>query len=296
MRRRLFPLKPLFLVLAFGLQLASAPPVAAAPPLETLLRACLGGYYEQLTYSRQTGEIEEDLRLAEQNLRRHNGLEERGPYAEALAIVKDRQAALLNRNAKRLGNYYVIPSRYAGEHISIPERELAERPYLSLRDRFEVRYFTEAESRAHRLEVKNGRFVDSSGRPFDTRRAPSPPAARTARALIVMDEKGTFYATLDHEIGRIHHSSLLAGRPVAFAGEAGFEDGVLTFLNDHSGHYMPDRMFTGQAIDRLKKLGIDVSRVRLQIHAEERLHRGRRTRLRELRIDPWSPEIPGGGP
>ena len=81
----------------------------------------------------------------------------------------------------------------------------------------------------------------------------------TGRAIFVMDEAGNIYASKVQEVGRFHHSSLLAGKPVAAAGELEIENGVLKTLSDKSGHYQPTREFTQQAIDSLRRQGADMS-------------------------------------
>jgi len=56
-----------------------------------------------------------------------------------------------------------------------------------------------------------------------------------------MDADGTFYASMEQAVGEFHHSSLVAGDPVAAAGELDVGQGVLEALSDKSGHYRPAR-------------------------------------------------------
>lgn len=72
-----------------------------------------------------------------------------------------------------------------------------------------------------------------------------------------MDRHGDLYASNNHEVGKFHHSSFLAGGPVAGAGELNVVDGRLKFVSDQSGHYKPDPEYLQQVVDNLKKAGID---------------------------------------
>ena len=127
-----------------------------------------------------------------------------------------------------------------------------------------VLYLADSEREAYRLHIVNGLIYDSQGNLFDTADASSLHTDRP-RAIFVMDDDGNFYASKSHSAGEFHHSSLIAGRPVAAAGEMEVQEGRLVALSDRSGHYRPRRAFTGQAIDRLKKNGVDFFSVRLDI-------------------------------
>ncbi len=56
----------------------------------------------------------------------------------------------------------------------------------------------------------------------------------------------------------LHHTSFLAGAPVACAGRLKVKDGVLEKVDNNSGHYAPPRPLLLQAIARLAELGVDV--------------------------------------
>lgn len=63
------------------------------------------------------------------------------------------------------------------------------------------------------------------------------------------------------------HSSFLAGDPVAAAGELTVAEGRITLISDNSGHYRPPRRYTFQLIDRLKRQGIDVDDIAVEMRA-----------------------------
>lgn len=120
-----------------------------------------------------------------------------------------------------------------------------------------VRYLNEAERAEHKLSISNGKVYDSKGNLFDT----SARADGSGIAIFVMDEHGNLYASKYHKSGDFAHSSFLAGKPVAAAGEIEVRKGVLTAVSDRSGHYKPPSEFLDQAMKRLAEDGIDMSGV-----------------------------------
>jgi hypothetical protein len=127
-----------------------------------------------------------------------------------------------------------------------------------------VQYLSATERASYALTVKDGRIEDVDGNPFDTQDAESLHSA-SGRAIFVLDAGGNLYAEKDHVMGQFHHSSFLAGGPVAAAGELEVRNGTLTLLSDKSGHYRPQRSYTDQAIDRLAQNGVDFQQVTLDL-------------------------------
>jgi len=110
-----------------------------------------------------------------------------------------------------------------------------------------------------RLFVKNGLLhLVEDGLPFDTRDAKTWWSGH-GRAMFVMDEHGNLYASLEQDVGRLHHSSFLGGKPVAGAGELEVHDGVPRVVTRKSGHYQPTPELLQQVRDMLRGQGIDVS-------------------------------------
>lgn len=124
----------------------------------------------------------------------------------------------------------------------------------------QVKYLTDAERAAYKLEIRNGRIYDAKGQPFDTSDASSAHSGG-GNAIFVMDQSGNFYASKVQVVGGFHHSSLLAGQPVAAAGEIQVENGVLKVITDKSGHYLPGRDLSQQALRSLQTDGVDTSAV-----------------------------------
>jgi len=80
------------------------------------------------------------------------------------------------------------------------------------------------------------------------------------RLIFVMDAAGDFYAARA-KMHEIHHSTLLAGKAVAAAGELALSNGQCTMISDQSGHYMPGPAYTWQAVHSMAARGVDVGRV-----------------------------------
>jgi hypothetical protein len=88
-------------------------------------------------------------------------------------------------------------------------------------------------------------------------------AKKIGYAIYVMDAKGNFYLSFEAQKGKFHHSSFLAGQPVACAGEMIIFQGKILLINNQSGHYQPPPLALEQAIDSLKKNGIDVENIKI---------------------------------
>jgi hypothetical protein len=132
-----------------------------------------------------------------------------------------------------------------------------------------VRYLDDVEREQHRLFVRDGLLYRSDGVLFDTSASTSVWGGHSPRAIFVMDEFGNVYASTVHAAGRFHHSSFLAGSPVAGAGEIEVVDGRLTMVTDQSGHYLPGRSMTLQAVHRLGEQGVDLSTIEVHVSAPE---------------------------
>jgi RHS repeat-associated protein len=149
-------------------------------------------------------------------------------------------------NGRDLPTAAHLDREYWGENIPFPPlyRRMFDTP---------VHYMDAPTREAHRL------FVDADGKLrsaadgslFDTRSAPS-----GGRAIFAMDGSGNLYATTNQKTGFIHHSSLLAGRSVAGAGEIQVVDGWLTVMDNKSGHYQPEVETNNRALEALKEQGL----------------------------------------
>jgi hypothetical protein len=123
-----------------------------------------------------------------------------------------------------------------------------------------VKYITDPyERERYRLRFgSDGLIYDAEGNRFDTtngvRINEHGVKSFPRLAMFVMDERGHFYASAFQQVGVFHHSSLVAGRPVAASGELEVVAGRLQSMNDRSGHYRVPLEITHQAVERLQQL------------------------------------------
>ncbi len=135
-------------------------------------------------------------------------------------------------------------------------------------------YLTEAQKNQFALQVKDGSIY--------IKRDLSKPLT-TKRALYVMDPNGTIYAANRELVasagillGRqpsvkgqmdqfalLHHSSFLAGQPVAAAGHITIRNGKVISIDNKSGHYLPSACHLQQALVQLKSHGADTTDVKI---------------------------------
>jgi len=169
------------------------------------------------------------------------------------------------------------PAPAAPAALGPPYRTLPLLPQYADEQARGVRYLSAAERAATRVSVCDGLLCDARGARLNAgvpppaspplappSPTPPPAAARAAGyALFVMDADGVLYVTFEAERDRVHHSSLLAGAPVACAGELLVFDGRLLLITNQSGHYRPPPRALAQALDALRRAGADLSRARV---------------------------------
>ncbi|MEU6561084.1 hypothetical protein [Nocardia nova] len=131
----------------------------------------------------------------------------------------------------------------------------------------QVRYLTEQERQGYRVRFENGLAYDSSSRLLDTRNTATLWTPQGGRAIFVMDASGTLYWSPWHVLGEFHHSSLLAGAPVAGAGEIGATEGHVHLISDKSTHYRPEQRFTRQVVESLHNHGVFLNDSQVEINS-----------------------------
>jgi len=144
---------------------------------------------------------------------------------------------------------------FAGEHLG---RTIQGKPH-------QVTYLNDVEREKFKLIVRDGKVFDTDGNLFDSHASKLNPGQKQVtpnRAIFIMDEQGNLYASVHQEEGKFHHSSLSRGGPVSAAGEIFVENGVLRELNNVSGHYKPSPLYTNQALERFRELGVNIEIVR----------------------------------
>ncbi|WP_431957160.1 hypothetical protein [Nocardia lijiangensis] len=131
----------------------------------------------------------------------------------------------------------------------------------------QVKYLTPEEREAFRLTAHNGLLYDSQGQLSDSAAAKTLWTPNGGRAIFVMDSDGSIYSAPFHILGEFHHSSLLAGAPVAGAGEIAVVRGRVQLISDQSSHYRPARRFTLQVVDSLRRQGVPIGVDQVEFHA-----------------------------
>ncbi|MCI3206171.1 MULTISPECIES: hypothetical protein [Pandoraea] len=119
-----------------------------------------------------------------------------------------------------------------------------------------VMYLKPAERSQFKVSVQDGLMIGADGRPIDTRDASRRPGKTPERAIFVMDRHGDIYLSKTFRKGLFHHSSFLAGQPVAAAGDIRIENGKVTDVSRTSGHYQPTSRHLQQFVDHLTNLGV----------------------------------------
>jgi len=117
----------------------------------------------------------------------------------------------------------------------------------------EIEYLiSEADRADHEVFVKDKKLVDRNGNFLDSGNS------NNGKLIFVMDPQGRVFAG-EPRLMEFHHSSLLAGEPVAAAGELMVVDGMVVSHSRQSGHYKPDQIHHDQFKDEMKSRGLDLS-------------------------------------
>lgn len=139
-----------------------------------------------------------------------------------------------------------------------------------------VKYKGESAAGKYRITIQNGLLhrighVDSEGHwintnklePFDTGGFKSHWSGDDW-AIWVESEKQTFYSNR-MKVGKIQHTSFLAGAGVRGAGEWKVTAGKITMITGRSGHYKPTLDHLVQALRDLKAAGVDITNILVRV-------------------------------
>jgi hypothetical protein len=130
-------------------------------------------------------------------------------------------------------------------------------PVQKENDKVTTRYADDKERDASRIQVgKDGLLRDARGK------AVSNDLYKPKDGFVMDPKQGNLHTfrpgeTLkrDDKTQFTHHSTPLAGKPVAGAGHLKADDGRITEIHDDSGHYKPSADFTLQVVEQLEALG-----------------------------------------
>ena len=125
----------------------------------------------------------------------------------------------------------------------------------------QVKYLNLDEREKYRVFISENTFVNQAGIAI----CPDEPC----EGVMVMDHESKIYFSTQHTDREFHHSSLVSGGPVTFAGEAFFNGGNLTQVNNISGHYKPPMQAVLNLILELERFGIENFNVAAMIEIVE---------------------------
>ena len=73
-----------------------------------------------------------------------------------------------------------------------------------------------------------------------------------------MSANGELWLSFESKVHYFHHSTLLAGQPIAAAGEMIIFQGKLFAINNQSGHYHPPPIVLKRVLKVLKAKGVNI--------------------------------------
>lgn len=117
-----------------------------------------------------------------------------------------------------------------------------------------VRYDSEIQQVLSLVRIQAGALRTIERRPLDTAKMVTA-FSGPGFAIYVVSAEGNLHVS-SHSAGLRHHSSLLAGAPVACAGEIKVENGRIVMLTNKSGHYAPAPFYLAQVIRHFAQQGI----------------------------------------
>ncbi|MGH9067484.1 MAG: hypothetical protein ACRD0J_08360 [Acidimicrobiales bacterium] len=154
---------------------------------------------------------------------------------QSITISDNGREAIVSGTGRQSG---YIPGTHGMNHPLFPTMTPTWGAQFNAR---QVRYDrSKPEQDASAVRVAGGQLTwAQSGTPVDT----SGPTWVThfsgpGWAIYVLSPDGHLHVA-SHKVGAYHHSSLMAGVPVAAAGELKAAGGAVTHLSNKSGHYMP---------------------------------------------------------
>lgn len=114
-----------------------------------------------------------------------------------------------------------------------------------------AKYFKPEEAAKYKVTFKNGLAYDASGNLLNTDKP----------ALVILKPDGEILVVKDHAIGRIHHSSAVAGGEVASAGMTEAINGRFLRIDNASGHYTPGDATLEHVAAELYRQGVDTASI-----------------------------------
>jgi hypothetical protein len=119
-----------------------------------------------------------------------------------------------------------------------------------------VYYFSHEERLNSEIYIQNGRLLNHHHTPLTTNR--SDHLLNEKPNIFIIDQNFKLLFHPQHQKRYIHHSSVVAGEPVRFAGSIIAENGQITEIIAHSGHYKPSLEQTLNALYWLQTQGLNL--------------------------------------
>ena len=125
-----------------------------------------------------------------------------------------------------------------------------------------VRYLSVEERKQFQMDIVDGKLMQ--GGKLLPHLEPGGDANTEIEYLYSMDEQGMIYIEKASPMltCKFHHSTFVAGAPVAGAGQIKIRQGKATFIDNCSGHYRPSDDLMDQVLAVLKQQNIEVDQVR----------------------------------
>lgn len=117
---------------------------------------------------------------------------------------------------------------------------------------------TDKRREPYRGFISDGKLYDSKGELFNSKISDGD---KYLNSNFVIDKNGNLFLHPRPEVGRIHHSTFLAGDDVLAAGELVVKDGVVIGMINRSGHYKPEDVHFYQGIYLMMKNGLDFTKL-----------------------------------
>jgi len=151
-------------------------------------------------------------------------------------------------------------------NLSFWEWEQVHYPNLKVKSDVQVKYLSLKERQKHEVQISNG-ILMQDGRPFITQNNNSVFSGEGS-AIFVVAPNGRIYAG-SHVLNQFHHSSFISGEAIIGAGEIVTDKkGKIIRITNQSGHYRPGSHEMLEVLETLKKKGVDLKGVELQIVAK----------------------------
>ena len=125
-----------------------------------------------------------------------------------------------------------------------------------------VRYLSVEERKQYKVDIVDGKLMQG-GKLLPHLKQGADPNTEV-EYLYAMDPQGTLYVIPSSPMltCKFHHSSFVAGGPIAGAGDIKIREGKATFIDNCSGHYHPTDAIMDQVLSVLKQENVTVDRVR----------------------------------